>query len=240
MRAAAAATGAASVTACEDAKKKKPEPKSMGELQLALMARQRRVVVCGTIDDESAKAVVAQLLFLEAEDPGAPIAMQISSGGGKVYAGLAIIDVMRSLRSPVHTTCLGHCESMAAVLLACGEPGRRHVLPNTRVMIHQPVRGASAGKSSAKEALIQAEEIEKSRLRLVQLLADATGRPAAELSELMDHDCYCNAEETVKLGLADQVAGRGHFFSPAVEEERTPKEAAAPKASEEPTAAKEP
>ena len=110
-----------------------------------------------------------------------PIAMHIMSGGGKVYAGLAILDVMRALTSPVHTTCLGHCESMAAVLLACGEPGHRYALPNARVMIHQPVRGASPSKSSAKEALIQAQAIDASRLRLCQLLAESTGRPLHEL-----------------------------------------------------------
>ena len=125
--------------------------------------------------------VIQQLIHLEEADPGVPIAMHIMSGGGKVYAGLAILDVMRALTSPVHTTCLGHCESMAAVLLACGEPGHRYALPNARVMIHQPVRGASPSKSSAKEALIQAQAIDASRLRLCQLLAESTGRPLHEL-----------------------------------------------------------
>ena len=127
------------------------------------------------------QVVIQQLIHLEEADPGVPIAMHIMSGGGKVYAGLAILDVMRALTSPVHTTCLGHCESMAAVLLACGEPGHRYALPNARVMIHQPVRGASPSKSSAKEALIQAQAIDASRLRLCQLLAESTGRPLHEL-----------------------------------------------------------
>lgn len=235
LRKAAAAAGTAAflgaassaVATCDDAKKvadakkvvtdtKKADPKSMAELQLGLTTKARRVFVTGGIDDESAKVVIQQLLHLEAEAPGAPISMHIMSGGGKVYAGLAILDVMRSLSSPVHTTCLGHCESMAAVLLACGEPGRRYTLPNARVMIHQPVRGASPSKSSAKEALIQAQAIDQSRLRLCQLLAESTGRPLAELEALMDHDCYCSATEAKELGLVDHVCGKGHF-SPARE-----------------------
>lgn len=224
MSAVAVAAFAASSTlaACDDSKKtasKKPDPKSMAELQLGVTTKQRRVFVTGSMDDESAKVVIQQLLHLEAEDPGAPIGMHIMSGGGKVYAGLAILDVMRSLSSPVHTTCLGHCESMAAVLLACGEPGRRYALPNARVMIHQPVRGGSASKSSAKEALIQAQAIDQSRLRLCQLLAESTGRPLAELEALMDHDHYCSAAEAKELRLVDHIVqGKGHFSAEPVTE----------------------
>ena len=218
---AAAVAASSAIAACDDTKKaaRKPiDPKSLAELQLSLTTKQRRVFVTGSIDDESAKVVIQTLLHLEAEDPGTPIGMHIMSGGGKVYAGLAILDVMRSLSSPVHTTCVGHCESMAAVLLACGEPGRRYALPNARVMIHQPVRGASPSKSSAKEALIQAQAIDQSRLRLCQLLAESTGRPLAELEALMDHDHYCSADEARELGLVDHIGGKGHFYpAPAPE-----------------------
>ena len=104
------------------------------------------------------------------------------------------------------------------MLLACGEPGRRYALPNARVMIHQPVRGASPSKSSAKEALIQAQAIDQSRLRLCQLLAESTGRPLAELEALMDHDHYCSADEARELGLVDHIGGKGHFYpAPAPE-----------------------
>ena len=134
--AAAALASTATMAACE--KKKEPKepapPKSLSELTTTLSCRHRQVFVSGTIDDELAKQVVAQLLFLDQEAPGEPIHMHINSSGGKVYAGLAIHGVMRAVRSPVHTTCLGHCESMAAVLLAAGEPGERCALKHARVM----------------------------------------------------------------------------------------------------------
>jgi len=116
--AASSAAGSAA-TRCDDKKSsKKAEPKSIGELVANLATRQRQVFLSGTIDDDLAKAVIAQLLYLEADAPGVPIDLHINSSGGKVYAGFAILGVMRSLRSPVHTTCLGHCESMAAVVRA--------------------------------------------------------------------------------------------------------------------------
>lgn len=115
--AAGCCAASSAATRCDDKKSsKKAEPKSIGELVANLATRQRQVFLSGTIDDELAKAVVAQLLYLEADAPGVPIDLHINSSGGKVYAGFAILGVMRSLRSPVHTTCLGHCESMAAVV----------------------------------------------------------------------------------------------------------------------------
>ena len=140
-----------------------------------------QVFVSGVIDDDSAKVVCAQLLYLDRESPGEAIHLNINSSGGKVYAGLAIYGVMRSLHSPVHTTCLGHCESMAAVLLAAGEPGERCALPHARVMIHQPVRGASAKKSNAKELATHAAETERSRKKLAELIAADTKRPVEEV-----------------------------------------------------------
>ena len=106
----------------------------------ALSLRHRQVFLTGHIDDASARLVIAQLLYLEEASPTEPIQLHINSSGGKVHAGIAIHDVMQSLRAPVYTTCLGHCESMAAVILAAGEKGERAAMPNARVMIHQPTR----------------------------------------------------------------------------------------------------
>uniref|UniRef100_A0A7S3AY16 ATP-dependent Clp protease proteolytic subunit n=1 Tax=Haptolina ericina TaxID=156174 RepID=A0A7S3AY16_9EUKA len=178
----------------------------MSELLVRLSTKSRHVFVSGTIDDEMAKAVIAQLLFLEQEGPGTPICMHINSSGGKVYAGLAIHDVMATIRSPVHTTCLGHCESMAAIILAAGEPGSRFALPNSKMMIHQPVRGASTtGKSNAREMAIQAAEIDRSRRKLATLLAQSTGQTVAEVEALLEHDHHMDAHQALALGLIDSI-----------------------------------
>ncbi len=158
----AAAKSAEPQKAAEKKSEKKSDPRSAQELLLSLSLRYREVFINGSIDDESARHVIAQLLFLEREAPGTPIRVNINSSGGKVAAGLAIHDVMRSLSSPVRTTCLGHCSSMAAVLLAAGEKGERYAQPNARIMIHQPRRGGSSGHQTAKELRISAEQIEAS------------------------------------------------------------------------------
>ena len=193
---------------CKDAieakKKVEPVPKSLGELILGLSTRGRHVFVSGTIDDESAKAVISQLLYLEQESPGTPIRLHINSGGGKVQAGLAIHDVMQVLTSPVHTVCLGHCESMAAILLATGAAGERAAMPNARIMIHQPVRGAGGGQN-ARQLAIHAASIESSRRRLAQLLADRTNRPLDEILRLIEYDHVCDAQQALELGLIDRV-----------------------------------
>ena len=157
LAAAATAAGIAAVTpsGCESSKKKvdpHASPKSISELVTTLSTKSRHVFVTGSITDDSARAVIAQLLFLEDAAPGAPILMHINSGGGKVYAGLAIHDVMAAISSPVHTTCLGHCESMAAVLLAAGERGARYALPNSRVMIHKPVHRRQDSHTRSRSA----------------------------------------------------------------------------------------
>jgi len=194
----------------EPIKKKIDTPKSAGELLANLATRQRHIFLSGSIDDELAKAVVAMLIYLDHES-SEPISLHINSTGGKVYAAMAIYDTMAMLHSPVHTTCLGHCESMAAVILAAGEPGSRYALPNARIMIHQPVRGTSRAKSNARELAIQSAEIEKTRLRIAQLLANSTGRTQKELEELINEDHYCTAAEARELGIIDQIATSGHF-----------------------------
>ncbi|KAL1499377.1 hypothetical protein AB1Y20_011583 [Prymnesium parvum] len=220
----AAAAGAASCEA-KRTEKPPPAPKSMAELVTALSIRARHVFVTGKITDDSARVVIAQLLFLEQAKPGEPIYMHINSGGGKVHAGLAINDVMRAISSPVHTTCLGHCESMAAVLLAAGERGCRYALPNSRIMIHQPVRGSSS-KSNASELTIQAAELDRSRQKLASLLAEACGRPVAELEAIIERDRYYSAQEAREMGLVDAIGGGG-LFSRSGAKESAPEETTA-------------
>ncbi len=182
-----------------------PTPKSLNEMVLGLCTRGRHVFLTGHIDDESAKAVIAQLMFLEQEAPGVPIRLHISSGGGKVQPGLAIHDVMHSITSPVHTICLGHCESMAAVLLAAGEPGQRAAMPNVRVMIHQPRQPAGGASNNARQLAIHAASVERSRRKLAVLLAERTGKPLDEILELIEYDHVCDAQEALALGLIDRV-----------------------------------
>jgi len=223
LSAAAAAAAAAAATAlssarCDskptrcDSKSKVAPPKSLNEVVASLALRSRIVFLSGRIDDDAAKSVIAQLIFLEQDAPGRPIQLHINSGGGSVQAGLAIHDVMQAVTAPVITSCLGHCESMAAVLLAAGESGERSALPNARIMIHQPVRGGSSTKSNAKQAAISAASIEKSRLKLAELLAARTGRPLAEIEAMLEYDTVLDAEGARELGLIDRVGGeRGGF-----------------------------
>lgn len=202
-----AAAGMAQVASAASAEKPPERPRSLADIVVHLAARRRQVFVSGSIDDDSAKNVIAQLLYLEHSEPGAPISVLINSGGGKVHAGLAIHDVMRSISSPVHTTCLGHCESMAAVLLAAGEPGFRTALPNCRVMVHQPTRTAGGASKTSKQLLTSAAETEKTRIKLAALLARDTGRSVDEIEALLEYDTYYSAEEALQMGLVDVIGG---------------------------------
>ena len=208
------AAGTYACTSCESKKSSTSTPKTLAEVPAALSLRHRQVFLTGHIDDASARLVIAQLLYLEEASPTEPIQLHINSSGGKVHAGIAIHDVMQSLRAPVYTTCLGHCESMAAVILAAGEKGERAAMPNARVMIHQPTR-TSSSKNSSKSLEIQAAELERSRLKLAELLAAATGKPRAEIEALLEHDTYYSAHGAVDLGLVDKVCAEGHFSSAA-------------------------
>ena len=154
------------------------------------------------INDQVANIIVAQMLYLESEDSEKDIVMYINSPGGVVTAGLAIFDAMRYVRCDVQTVCVGQCASMGAVLLAAGTKGKRQILPNSRVMIHQP-NGGAGGTSSDIE--IQAREILKLRTHLNGILAEATGRPLAEIERDTDRDRYLSAEEALAYGLVDRV-----------------------------------
>ncbi len=162
-----------------------------------------RIIFLGTeIDDTVANLVIAQLLFLQSEDPSADISLYINSPGGSVTAGLAIYDTMQHITPDVSTICVGMAASMGAFLLACGEPGKRFSLPNSRVMIHQPSGGFSG---TASDIEITANEIIKIRHKLNQILAQKTGQKLEKISSDSDRDFWLAADEAKKYGLVDEV-----------------------------------
>jgi ATP-dependent Clp protease, protease subunit len=162
-----------------------------------------RVVFLGApVDDDVANLLVAQLLHLEAEDPDAPIDLYINSPGGGVYAGLAILDTMRSIAPRVRTTCCGIAMSIAAVVLAAGEPGERASLPHGRVLIHQPSGGY---QGVAADIAIHAEETMRIRRTLDELLAETTRRSPEELRRDAERDRYFTAEEALAYGFIDSI-----------------------------------
>ncbi len=164
-----------------------------------------RVIFLGTeINDDVANVIVAQLLFLEAEDPDQEIHLYINSPGGSITAGLAILDTMNFVRPEISTTCIGMAASMAAWLLAAGSPGRRSALTNARVMIHQPMGGA---RGQASDIDIQAKEILKMRERMNEILADLTSKPLDQIAADTERDYYMSAEEAKDYGLIDIVTG---------------------------------
>ena len=165
-----------------------------------------RVIFLGTeIHDEVANVIVAQLLFLEADDPDKDIHLYINSPGGSVTAGLAIYDTMQFIRSEVHTTCIGQAASMGAWLLAAGAPGKRTALPNARIMVHQPMGGA---RGQASDIDIQAQEILKLRNRMNEILASHTGRPVEQIASDTERDYYLGADEAQEYGIVDAVASQ--------------------------------
>lgn len=166
------------------------------------LLKDRIVFVSGEVEDGMANAIVAQLLFLQAEDPEKEISMYINSPGGSVTAGLAILDTMKMVKCPVVTYCVGQAASMGAILLAAGEKGKRHALPNARIMIHQPWGGAQ-GKASDIE--ITAKEILRLKEILNGILADASGKTVEEVTKDTDRDHFMSAEEAKKWGIVDKV-----------------------------------
>ena len=166
------------------------------------LLKDRIVFVGGEIEDQMANTIIAQLLFLQNENADADISMYINSPGGLITSGLAVYDVMQFVGCGVQTYCLGQAASMAAVLLAGGTKGKRFVLPNSRILIHQPMGGA---RGTATDISIQAEEILRLRARLNQILAHHTGQPLQKIEEDVDRDRFLGADETVAYGLADQV-----------------------------------
>jgi ATP-dependent Clp protease, protease subunit len=164
------------------------------------------IIFIGTpIDDNLANLVVAQLLFLEAEDPEKEISIYVNSPGGVVTAGLAIYDTLQFIRPDVTTYCIGQAASMAAVLLAAGTPGKRFALPNSRVIIHQPSGGASG---QATDINIQAKEILRTRQRLNEILSKHTGQDIAKIEQDVERDFIMTAEVAREYGIIDQVISK--------------------------------
>lgn len=162
-----------------------------------------RIIFLGTaIDDTVANLVVAQLLFLESEDPDKDISIYINSPGGSVTAGLAIYDTMKYIKPDVSTICIGMAASMGAVLLTAGARGKRIALPNSRIMIHQPMGGM---QGQASDIEIHAKEILKTRAKLNEILAKHTGQPLERIEADTDRDFYMSAEEAQQYGIVDKI-----------------------------------
>lgn len=166
------------------------------------LLRERVIFFVGPVNDQSANLVVAQLLFLESENPDKDISLYINSPGGSVYAGMAIFDTMNFVKPDVSTLCTGLAASMGAFLLAAGAKGKRYTLPNSRIMIHQPSGGA---QGQASDIQIQAREILSLRERLNEILAASTGQPVERIAEDTERDNFMSAEDAVSYGLVDKV-----------------------------------
>jgi len=166
------------------------------------LLKDRIVFLGGPVDDDTANLIIAQLLFLESEDPKKDISLYINSPGGSVTAGLAILDTMNHVKPAVSTVCIGMAASAAAVLLSAGEKGKRYALPNAEVMIHQPWGGA---QGQAADIEITARHILATRDRLNKILAKNTGQPLAKIEKDVDRDYFMMADEAKKYGIVDQV-----------------------------------
>jgi len=164
-----------------------------------------RIVFLGSqVDDDSANLIIAQMLFLSNEDSSSDIHFYINSPGGSITAGLAIYDTMRFLRCPVATYCVGQAASMGAVLFAGGEKGKRYILPNSRVLLHQPLLHGEM-VAPATDLEIEAKEILRLRSRLYQILAEHTGKDVTQIQKDCDRNLWLEAEESVQYGLADAI-----------------------------------
>ena len=184
------------------------EQTSRGERAFDIYSRllkERVIFLVGGVDDYVANVIVAQLLFLEADNPEKDISLYINSPGGIVTAGLAIYDTMRFIKPDVSTICVGQAASMGSFLLAAGAKGKRYILPNSRVMIHQPSGGT---QGQASDIAIQAKEILYLRERLIQELAANTGQPLEKIAADVERDYFMNAEEAKAYGVVDAVLDR--------------------------------
>ncbi len=182
------------------------ERSSRGERSYDIFSRllMDRIVFLGTpVNDDVANIIIAQLLFLDADNPGRDINLYINSPGGSVSAGLAIYDTMQFLKSPVSTICMGMAASMGAFLLAAGAPGKRSALPHSRIMIHQPSQ--SGGGGTASDIEIQAKEILYLRGKLNGLMAKHTGQPIEQIERDTDRDRWMSADDAKEYGLVDNI-----------------------------------
>ena len=181
------------------------EQTNRGERSFDIYSRlleDRIIFLCDEVNDTTASLVVAQLLFLEAKDPDKDINLYINSPGGSVSAGLAIYDTMNFIKCDVSTTCIGMAASMGAFLLSSGAKGKRYALPNSEIMIHQPLGGAQGQASDIK---IHAEHILKTRDKLNKILAQNTGKPLADIERDTERDNFMSAIQACEYGLIDEV-----------------------------------
>jgi ATP-dependent Clp protease protease subunit len=181
------------------------EQSSRGERSFDIysrLLRERIVFLNGEVNDATAALVCAQLLFLEAENPKKPIHLYINSPGGVVTSGLAMYDTMQYIKSPVHTLCMGTARSMGSFLLMAGAPGERAALPNASLHVHQPLGGV---QGQASDILIHAEEIQKTKRRMIRLYAEHCGRSYEDVERSLDRDRFMSAEEALEWGLIDRI-----------------------------------
>jgi len=182
------------------------EDTGRGERAMDIYSRllKDRIIFIGTeINDHVANSVIAQLLFLRAEDPKKDVSIYINSPGGYVTAGLAIYDTMRFMLFDIHTYCLGQASSIAALLLACGKKGRRFALPNSRIMMHQPSGGITG---TSAEMLLQAKEVLELKQICALLMAECTGQTVHKVLEDSERDFYMSPDEAILYGIIDKVA----------------------------------
>lgn len=183
---------------------------SSGERSYDIYSRlleDRIVFISGEIDDASANTIVAELIYLEAKNPDKDICVYINSPGGSVTAGMAIYDTMKYVKCDVSTICIGLAASMGAFLLAAGTKGKRFCLPNSEVMIHQPLGGA---QGQASDIEITAKHIMKTKKKMIEMLAENTGKSKDKVAKDVDRDYYMTADEAVAYGIVDKVITRGH------------------------------
>ena len=166
------------------------------------LLKDRIIFLGGEIDDDVANTVVAQLLFLEMEDPDADICLYINSPGGSVTAGMAIYDTMQYIKPQVRTVCVGMAASMGAFLLMAGEKGKRCALPNSEVMIHQPLGGASG---QATDVQIRAEWLLKTKEKMIRMKAEMTGQPEEVIRRDLERDHFMSAQEALEYGIIDEI-----------------------------------
>ena len=169
------------------------------------LLKDRVVFLDGEVNDTSANLIVAQLLFLESQDPDKDVSLYINSPGGSITAGLAIYDTMQWIKPDVQTICIGQAASMGAILLNGGAPGKRFSLPSSRIMIHQPWGGV---QGQSRDISIQAREISRLKVLLIKYLADHSGKSVEELGEDLERDFFMTAEDAAEYGLIDKVLTR--------------------------------
>ena len=187
------------------------EQTSKGERSYDIYSRllKDRIIFLGEdVNQASANTIVAELLFLEAEDPDKDIYLYINSPGGVITAGMAIVDTMNYIKCPVSTICIGMAASMGAVLLACGEKGKRYATPNSEILIHQPLIGGNGLSGQATDIKIHTDHLVKTREKLNKMLSERTGQPLDVINKDTERDNYMTAEEALKYGLIDGIMER--------------------------------